>query len=57
MDLVASVLGLVGKIILKQRIKNKVTVINEIKVVFILLFGPNLTIFEKNLLSQSKSNS
>ena len=43
MDLVASALGLVGKINLKQWIKIKWTVVKEIKVVFILLFGPNLT--------------
>ena len=42
MDLVASALGLVGKVILKQRIKIKKTVLYEIEVVFILLSG-NLT--------------
>ena len=52
----ASALGLVGKIILKQRIKIKWTVLNEIEVVFILLSG-NLTVFEKNPLSRRKSNT
>ena len=52
MDLVASALGMVGKIILKQRIKD----VNEIKVVFILLSG-NLTVYEKKPLSRRKNNT
>ena len=50
MDLVASALGLVGKTILKQRIKNKVNCL--IKFVFILLFG-NLSLLHTSDVSTS----